>query len=120
MDVRRGLDSCLHSRLHDLRCAFLAGMRHRAGRPRLARYNAEVGRLSPALPGPALLLFVAFGCNVMISRFGQGDQRGAMTKETPMKVTKKTRSRQIIKITTVGFLNTVANVAAALVAATPG
>jgi hypothetical protein len=42
-----------------------------------------------------------------------------MTEETPMKVT-KTRSREIIKITTFGFLSTVANVAAALVAATSG
>lgn len=80
----------------------------------------EVGRLSPALPGPALLLLVAFGCNVMIARFGQGDQREGMTKETPMKVTEKTRSREIIKITMFGFLTTVANVAGALAAATSG
>ena len=80
----------------------------------------EVGRLSPALPGPALLLLVAFGCNVMIALFGQGDQREVMTKETPMKVTEKTRSREIIKITAFGFLSTVASVAAALVAATSG
>lgn len=79
-----------------------------------------VGRLSPALPGPALPLLVAFGCNFMINRFGQDDQRGAMTKETPMKVTKKNRLRVIIKITTLGFLTTVANVAAALAAATSG
>ena len=37
-----------------------------------------------------------------------------------MKVTKKNRSREIIKITTLGFLTTVANVAAALAAATSG
>ncbi len=80
----------------------------------------EVGRLSPALPGPALLLLVAFGCNVMITRFGQGDQRGAMTKETPMKVTKRTRPREIIKVTTIGVLTTVADVAAALAAVTSG
>jgi hypothetical protein len=80
----------------------------------------KVGRLSPALPGPALLLLVAFGCNVMTTRFGQGDQRGAMTKEAPMKVTEKVRSREIIKVTTIGFLTTVANVAAAFAAATSG
>jgi hypothetical protein len=80
----------------------------------------EVGRLSPALPGPALLLLVAFGCNVMIARFGKGDQREGMTTETPMKVTEKTRSREIIKITTLGIVTTVANVAAALAAATSG
>jgi len=58
----------------------------------------KVGRLSPALPGPALLLLVAFGCNVMITRFGQGAQRGAMTMETPMKVTKKTRSLVVMMV----------------------
>ncbi len=80
----------------------------------------EVGRLSPALPGTALLLLVTFGCNVMIAVLGQGDQRIAPTKETPMKVTKKTRPREITKITTVGFLGTVATVAAAVVAAMSG
>lgn len=80
----------------------------------------RLGRLSPALPEPALLLLVAFGCNVMISCFGYGGQHEATAKETPMKVTKKARSRKIVKIATFGFLTTVANVAAALAAATSG
>ena len=37
-----------------------------------------------------------------------------------MKVTKVARLREIVKITTLGVLNTVADVAAALVAATAG
>jgi len=74
--------------------------------------------LSPALPGSALLLLVAFGCNVMINRFGFDGQHEATAKETPMKVTKKARLRKIAKITTVGFLSTVANVA--VTAATSG
>ena len=81
---------------------------------------AAVGRLSPALPGPALLLLVAFGCNVMIRLFDQGNQRAAGTKETPMKVTRKARSREIIGITAFGFISTVASVAAAFAAATSG
>jgi hypothetical protein len=68
--------------------------------------------LSPALPGLALLLLVAFGCNAMTARFGQDDQREAGTKEAPMKVTHKVRWREIIKITTFAFFTTVANVAA--------
>lgn len=72
------------------------------------------------MPGTALLLLVAFGCNVMISHFGHGGQQEATAKETPMKVTQKARSREIAKITTFGFLVTVANVAAALAAATSG
>jgi hypothetical protein len=54
----------------------------------------RVGRLSPALPG------------------------SAVTKEAPMKVTQKARWRKIIKITTLAFFTTVANVAAG--AATSG
>ena len=80
----------------------------------------RVSRLSPALLEPALLLLVVFGCNVMISRLGQDHQCEGNTKETPMKVTKKTRPREIVKITTSGFLTTVANVAVALGAATSG
>jgi len=63
------------------------------------------------LPGPALLLLVAFGCNIMISGFGQDEQHDATAKETPMKVTKKARLQKIVKITTLGILNTVADVA---------
>ena len=70
-----------------------------------------VRRLSPALPGSALLLLVAFGCNVMINRFGFDGQHEATAKETPMKVTKKARLQKIVKITTLGILNTVADVA---------
>jgi hypothetical protein len=50
----------------------------------------------------------------------QGDQRDAVTKEAPMKVTEKARSREIIKITASAILATVANVAIALAAATSG
>jgi hypothetical protein len=89
------------------------------GIPHCCIVERRVGRLSPALLEPALLLLVAFGCNVMISR-GQDHQCEGNTKETPMKVTKKTRSREIVKITTSGFLTTVANVAVALGAATSG
>jgi len=39
-------------------------------------------------------------------------------KETPVEVTKKARLHKIVKITTLGMLDTVAVVAAALVAAT--
>jgi hypothetical protein len=67
-----------------------------------------------------LLLLVAFGCNVMISGFSYDDQREAMAKEAPMKVTKKAHLQKIVKITTLGMLSTVANVAAALAAATSG
>jgi len=70
-----------------------------------------VGRLSPALPGLALLLLVALGCNVMISGFSHDDQHEGMAKETPMKVTKKVRLRKIAKITALGVLTTVADVA---------
>jgi hypothetical protein len=84
-------------------------------------YDAgTVGRLSPALPGPALLLLVAFGCNIVISGFGHDDQYEARAKETPMKVTKKARLRKITKITTLGTLRTIADVAATLIAATSG
>jgi len=67
-----------------------------------------------------LLLLVAFGCNIMISGFSHDDQHEAMAKETPMKVTKKARLQKIAKITTLGILSTVADVAAALIAATSG
>jgi hypothetical protein len=67
-----------------------------------------------------LLLLVAFGCNVMLARFGQSDKHEAVTKEAPMKATEKVRSRGIIKITTSAFLATAANVAIALAAATSG
>jgi hypothetical protein len=80
----------------------------------------RVGRLSPALPGSALLLLVAFGCNVMISRFDHGRQREATVKETPMRGTKKARSREIVKVTMFGLLSTVAAAAVALSAATSG
>jgi hypothetical protein len=63
------------------------------------------------LPGPALLLLVAFGCSIMISGFGQDGQHDVTAKETPMKVTKKARLQKIVKITTLGILNTVADVA---------
>ena len=76
--------------------------------------------MSPALPGPALLLLVTLGCNVMISGTTHDDQHESMAKETPMKVTKKARLRKIVKITTLGILNTIASVAAALAAATSG
>jgi hypothetical protein len=83
-------------------------------------YDWTVGRLSPALPGSALLLLAAFGCNVMIGGFAYDGQHEATAKETPMKVTKKARLHEILKITALGILNTVADVAAALVAATSG
>jgi hypothetical protein len=76
--------------------------------------------LSPALPGPALLLLVAFGCNIMINGFGHDDQLEAAVKETPMKVTKKAQLQKIVKIMTLGILSTVADVTAALIAATSG
>ena len=66
-----------------------------------------------------MLLLVAFGCNVMISYFGHGDQQEVTAKETPVKVAKKARSREIVKITTFGVLVTVTDVAVAL-AATSG
>lgn len=56
------------------------------------------------MPGPALLLLVAFGCNIMISGFSHDDQHEAMAKETPMKVAKKARLQKIAKITTLGIL----------------
>ena len=67
-----------------------------------------------------MLLLVAFGCNIMINDFGHDDQHEATAKETPMKVTKKARLRKIVKITTLGILSTVADVAVALAAATSG
>jgi hypothetical protein len=67
-----------------------------------------------------LLLLVTFGCNIMISAFSHDDQHEVMAKETPMKVTKRARLLRIAKITVIGILNTVANVAAAFVAATSG
>jgi hypothetical protein len=79
-----------------------------------------VGRLSPALPGPALLLLATLGCEIMISGFSHDDQHEAMVKETPMKVTTKARLQAIGKITMLGILRTVADVAAALIAATSG
>lgn len=62
------------------------------------------------MPGSALLLLVAFGCNIMINFFSH-DDRHEPTKETPMKVTKKVRMRKIAKITALGVLTTVADVA---------
>jgi hypothetical protein len=44
---------------------------------------------SITVPPRATVLLVAFGCHVVITRFGQGAQRGAMTMETPVKVTKR-------------------------------
>jgi hypothetical protein len=67
-----------------------------------------------------LLLLVAFGCNIMISHFSHDDQHEIMTEETPMKVTKKARLQKIAKIAALGILTTVADVAAAFVAATSG
>lgn len=64
-----------------------------------------------------LLLAAAFSCNVMIGAFSHDDQPNATVKETPMKVTKKARLQKIVKITMLGILTTVAEVAAALVAA---
>lgn len=78
-----------------------------------------VGRLSPALLGPALLLLVALGCNIMISSFNHDDQHEATAKETPVKVTTKVRLRKITKIMALGALTTVADVAVNL-AATSG
>jgi hypothetical protein len=69
-----------------------------------------VGRLSPLLSGSALLLLVAFGCNIMISFFSH-DDRHEPTKETSMTVTKKVRLRKIAKIMALGVLTTVADVA---------
>jgi hypothetical protein len=43
-----------------------------------------------------------------------------MAKETPMKITKKARLQKIAKIIMLGILSTVADVAAALIAATSG
>jgi hypothetical protein len=74
--------------------------------------------LSPALPGLALLLLVTFGCNVIIDRFVYDNQLDNPAKETPMKVTNKARLQEVVKITTLGILGTVADVTAALVAAT--
>lgn len=71
---------------------------------------ALVGRLSPALSGSALLLLVAFGCSIMIN-FLSHDDRYEPTKETPMKVTKQVRLRKIAKITALGVLTTVVDVA---------
>jgi hypothetical protein len=78
-----------------------------------------VGRLSTALPGLALLLLVTFGCNVMIDSFDYGNQHDNPAKETPMKVTNRANLQEIVEITTLGMLGTVADVTAALVAATP-
>jgi hypothetical protein len=84
-----------------------------------ARYNDHVvGRLSPALPGSALLLLVALGCNVMISALSYDDQHEVTAKETPMKVTKKVRLQKFGKIATLGILSTVASVV--VVVATSG
>jgi hypothetical protein len=55
----------------------------------------------------------------MINAFCHDDQPNATAKETPMKVTNNARLREISKITTLGILNTIADVAAALFAATP-
>jgi hypothetical protein len=74
--------------------------------------------LSPALPGLALLLLVMFGCKVIIDGSDYDNQHDNAAKETPMKVTNKARLPEIVKIATLGILGTVADVTAALVAAT--
>lgn len=98
------------------RRAVQSGVRSRLTTIRLTR---RIGRLRSALPGSTttlLLLAAAFGCNV-ISAFSHDDQPDATVKETPMKAAKKARLHKIIKITTLGMLTTIADVAAAMVAA---
>lgn len=79
-------------------------------------------RLRSALPRSAALLLLAatFSCNVMSNAIAipLDNQRNETAKETPMEVTKKVRLHKIVKIATLGILDTVAVVAAALVAAT--
>jgi hypothetical protein len=68
-----------------------------------------------------LLLAAMFSCNVMSNAISDShdNKPDATAKETPVKkVTKKARSHKIVKIVTQGMLDTVAVMAAALVAAT--
>ncbi len=72
-----------------------------------------VGRLSPAVPGSALLLLTTLGCYVAIAALSYDDQHEATGKETPMKVTKMDSAWKICKIGMFGILNTVASVVVA-------
>jgi hypothetical protein len=73
-------------------------------------------------PLEALSLLAAMvGCSVMSSAISDShdNQSNAAAKETPVKkVTKKARLHKIVKIVTPGMLDTVAAMAAAVVAAT--
>jgi hypothetical protein len=67
-----------------------------------------------------LLLAATFSCNVLSNAISisHDNQPEETAKETPVEVTKKGRLHKIVKITALGILDTVAIVAAALVAAT--
>ena len=73
-----------------------------------------------ALPGSTVLLLLAamFSCSVLSNAISHDNQPNATARETPVEATKKARLHKIVKIVTLGILDTVAVVAAALVAAT--
>lgn len=72
----------------------------------------SLGRLSPALLGSALLLLLAFGCNMVISMVN--DQRVGRTGggAVRVKVTKKEARGSLARAVMSGFLLTVAGAAA--------